>query len=122
MFYLERNKYLLDGLMNTGAHLSKSDLALVFLIELLFEVKVSDVGKFDTLGVIHDGEVSLIRGEGAFIHFELIVRVSCIEFLIGVEFKGKHALNQNHKAHIEFATSKQAGALNVLLRNLGTRF
>lgn len=45
-----------------------------------------------------------------------------VELFIGVNLKGEDALDEKHESHVEFATSKQARSLNVLLGDLGTRF
>jgi hypothetical protein len=45
-----------------------------------------------------------------------------VEFLIGVNLKGKDALDEKNESHVEFATSKKARSLDVLLGDLGTRF
>ena len=45
-----------------------------------------------------------------------------VELLIGVHLEGKDALDEKYESHVEFATSKQARSLDVLLGDLGTRF
>jgi hypothetical protein len=48
VFDLESYKDLLDGFMDASANLCEGNLALVFLVEFLFKIKVSDVGELNS--------------------------------------------------------------------------
>lgn len=73
MLDLEGDENLLHGFVDACANFGKRDLASIFLVELLLEIKVSDVCEFYTLGIVHDGEMSLVSRERPLIHLELVV-------------------------------------------------
>jgi hypothetical protein len=83
---LEGNKYLFDCLMNSLSYdIESYALSFVLLVKFFLEIEVPDIGNLDSLGVVHDSEVSLISGERALVHLEFVIAMSCVELIVYVQ-------------------------------------